>query len=576
MTNELTCDIIRVQAKDDHYELTVEVIYMDNYHGIEFYQQLKADAPKGMFISEALLVIKLLESPELVQGDDALLTDEETYTNMLKLAASMKVSVPFESEEEFKKAYLEFRDMDLKQWNWELAILADMGETTIMSEGMFSLLIRDTKKEDESILVTDAEELVPYLSGLVEKDTSSHYALHTGNKSYLLAFKEMFKDRPNVRVFDFDIYSAGFTNEVFDRIIAAPENKKLDEVISGEGHGKLNFFGSDTETATLQSLLNYLTGNGEIDFLAGNGVTMSNAGDELRDYILGKYKLLEYDELEYNEGTIRRKRKAIIRIGNSNTTDKIKVRKYSMGLYPGNSDNGNCCSLTEENVISASDMGKFSGWSFRKMMSSTDKVLIGYRNSQIRKEELRKLAYISRGRRITERNEQGRYAILSVGNIGKYEIDYDDVGRTDGDEYRMRESVLQDGDIIMTARGRDTKVRCAVFQSHGSEYIASDSLIVIRPYKDKIDSVYLKIFFDSEVGEKIIGSLINDYNPTTIILGAMDLKHVRVPMLSMDKQREMAMRYENSYRRYKERIKEAEEEWNGSLKDLRDNLGKQL
>ena len=113
-----------------------------------------------------------------------------------------------------------------------------------------------------------------------------------------------------------------------------------------------------------------------------------------------------------------------------------------------------------------------------------------------------------RGKAITKKDPSGNIGIVNISNIGDYEIDYAGLEHLQEEERKVFNYLLQEGDVLLPARG--TAIRTAVFHSQSYPCIASSNLIVIRPDAKMLDSIYLKIFLDSPIGNKLISlSLIH-------------------------------------------------------------------
>ena len=51
---------------------------------------------------------------------------------------------------------------------------------------------------------------------------------------------------------------------------------------------------------------------------------------------------------------------------------------------------------------------------------------------------------------------------MNISNIGQYEIDYDGLDKLEEEERKVANYILQDGDVLLPARG--TAIRTAVFR----------------------------------------------------------------------------------------------------------------
>lgn len=98
---------------------------------------------------------------------------------------------------------------------------------------------------------------------------------------------------------------------------------------------------------------------------------------------------------------------------------------------------------------------------------------------------------------------------------------------------RLKKYMLQQGDVVISARG--TKISVAVADNlEDRNIIATGNLIVIR-CKESLDPYYLKAFFESESGKNLLksvqtGSMIFAINPKQI-------KEIAIELLEIEKQK---------------------------------------
>jgi len=136
-------------------------------------------------------------------------------------------------------------------------------------------------------------------------------------------------------------------------------------------------------------------------------------------------------------------------------------------------------------------------------------------------------------------NEIGAYKILNLSNINNNIIDYDLVAIKPNSD-KMDKYLLQDGDVIVSAKS--SKIKTAVVEiTNDDKILASGNLLVLRPDKSKINPVYLKMFFESETGNKILSSI----QTGTVILSInpSQLKKIDISLLDMKRQEELARKY---------------------------------
>lgn len=97
------------------------------------------------------------------------------------------------------------------------------------------------------------------------------------------------------------------------------------------------------------------------------------------------------------------------------------------------------------------------------------------------------------------------YKLISVGDIqnGSFDIDSLQVIKNDG---KLERYLVKNGDVLISSKS--TKVKTAIVENIGdTKLVATGSILVIRCDKEKINPVYLKVFFDSNKGKKILESI---------------------------------------------------------------------
>lgn len=70
------------------------------------------------------------------------------------------------------------------------------------------------------------------------------------------------------------------------------------------------------------------------------------------------------------------------------------------------------------------------------------------------------------------------------------------------EQRKVANYILQDGDLLIPARG--TAIRVAFFKEQSYPCIASSNVIVIRAKSKELNPTYLKVFFNSSLGRKIL------------------------------------------------------------------------
>ena len=81
-------------------------------------------------------------------------------------------------------------------------------------------------------------------------------------------------------------------------------------------------------------------------------------------------------------------------------------------------------------------------------------------------------------------------------------------------------------------------------------------MIIVRPYVDKLNSTYFKIFLDSPIGEKTIKAI--QKGATIVTINVKDLSEIKVPMVDILKQEDLAKEYNKKLEKINMHKKEIE------------------
>ncbi len=81
-----------------------------------------------------------------------------------------------------------------------------------------------------------------------------------------------------------------------------------------------------------------------------------------------------------------------------------------------------------------------------------------------------------------------------------------------------------------------------------------------------LNSIYLKIFIDSPIGNSMISSL--QQGMTVMNISYKDLKLLEVPFPAFTEQEKTAAEYVEAYKKYTETISTAEKQWAATLNKL--------
>ena len=136
------------------------------------------------------------------------------------------------------------------------------------------------------------------------------------------------------------------------------------------------------------------------------------------------------------------------------------------------------------------------------------------------------------------------------------------------EERKVTNYLLKDGDLLIPARG--TAIRVAIFKEQTYPCIASSNVIVIRAIDESLSTTYLKLFFDSPLGRKM---LITRQQGTAVMnISYKELNNIEIPLSSVEEQKQIADTYTREFEVYKKAIQEAESRWSSVLAELQERI----
>ncbi len=145
-------------------------------------------------------------------------------------------------------------------------------------------------------------------------------------------------------------------------------------------------------------------------------------------------------------------------------------------------------------------------------------------------------------------DDEDVYKLVSVGDIqnGTFDIDTLQVIKNDK---KFDRYLIKNGDVIVSSKS--TKIKTAVVDvPKDQKFVATGSLLVIRCNQDKINPVYLKAFFDSKNGSKLLESI--QTGTSIISINTSALMKLKISLLDRAKQDEIAKGYLLKLNQYKD------------------------
>lgn len=105
------------------------------------------------------------------------------------------------------------------------------------------------------------------------------------------------------------------------------------------------------------------------------------------------------------------------------------------------------------------------------------------------------------------------YCLLNSNNINDGIIYYENLTRVFYDS-SLEKLMIKKGDVVIT--NKSSKPKLAVIESDELRIIPTGSMIVISPHENKLDGNYLKMFFDSKIGVKLLSKVQRGQKTTTL------------------------------------------------------------
>lgn len=513
----------------------------------------------SMNLEEILNSVALLEEVKIDSlGEE--LSKEEVYEKMLLAADRLHVPNPFKDVDDCYRAYLQFDDVDWERLLYVCLNYERMG-AILVPDVLFSEMSSFIKDEGMEILVAEAEKYVPNLKAMVDKHKNCHFTFTSMNALYARIIERIFINYKNVRVVNTSIYSYDFLKEKYDLILSVPTFGGRDLTEEYE-----NFICREYDMVALENLLLHLAPAGKLVIIMPARITFAGGRvSNLRRFVTRMYSLEEIAELP--DGIFQKTGiKTFLLVIGDGRTDDVIVRKYKAVGRKTKRGPVEALELLEDTFVMADELEENDDWNIDKLLAQQDEEYMRYQTSGMRKIQLGEVAEIFRGKSVSKKDTNGGIGVVNISNIGQYEIDYNSMDKIDEVERKVQKYILQEGDVVIPARG--TAIRSAVFHEQSYPCIASSNVIVIRPKDNVLKSLYLKIFIDSQIGNSMISSL--QQGMTVMNVSYKDLNYLEVPFPYIEEQEKVAAEYEKAYRNYIDTISEAEKKWSDILSRLQD------
>ncbi len=522
---------------------------------MEYWNSMRGAVRQDDYITATVLINEVVK-----RSTDSRATVDNAYAALLEAADELHIPNPFTDKERFFLIYQESKQFDKMDWEGAIARVAQFSRMPLLPAALIDVYEERFKKKPETVLVAEAEKFVPHLQDIVDENINFEFVLTTQNAIYAKALQYVFEDYDNVEVLLADIYQYEFVNKRFDLIFSCPNfgGRTLAD--------DKNFMCREFDMVALENLSLHLNSGGRLVIVLPGRITFASGKiNDLRQFIQTSYTIKEIAELP--EGTLEYTGIKVYLLDIENTRpgdDDIIVRRYSAGERKTRRAAVTSLNVSDDTFVMLDELEEQGDWSIDRIFAQQDEEYLNFQKSGIRKELIGNVAQVFRGKAVNKKDPAGSIGVVNISNIGEYEIEYEGLDHLQEEERKVANYLLQEGDVLLPARG--TAIRTAVFHEQSYSCIASSNVIVIRPDPKKMDSVYLKIFLDSPVGNKMISGA--QQGITVMNISYKDLNVLEVPLPDIKKQQTVVKEYTDELKKYRETVAAAERRWNETLSKL--------
>ena len=509
----------------------------------------------GVTDERVLTALYLIRETRRELGEDAnRIYSQEAYSAMFRQCDRWRLDNPFTDPNAF---YEVFRMADgIEDVDWETMLVLDESEHLHIPGGICKMMEEQIQPDTKQIMLGEGQRFAPYLKRIVGKYSYCRYTITAERDIHVILLKDVLKEFPQVTVEKTSIYEYEFLKEKFDLIMSVPTMGRRNRV-----DDFARFMCRDYEMVALENLLLHLSPSGKLAIVMPAKVAFGGGRiKDLRDFVQDMYCLEEIAELPSGIFTGTGVKTHLLLISTGKTED-VAIRRY--GFEQGTERTSKEMVLLDDSFVVSSELSEQGDWSVDKLFAKQDEDWQRFmeRDSRIK---LKEVAQVFRGKNIPRKDANGNVGVINISNLGDYTIDYDSLDHISEVERKLTSYLLEDGDVLLTARG--TATRIAVFRQQDYPCIASANIVVIRPRHDLLDGIYLKMFLDSPLGGKILSSA--QQGTVVVNLSFRDLQEIEIPLPSIKEQKKLTEEYERELTAYLSTVKAAEKRWRDTLEKL--------
>ena len=490
------------------------------------------------------------------------LSDDELYEIMQSVAGNFGIDNPFPDKERFLNIYKTLSSFEDVSWE-DIMEYGDQRSKFRVSEALIDVMEENFIEGFQEVLIPEAEKFSPCLERIVEAHGDSHFTLTTIDNFYYKILSEMFIDNDMVDVKQTSIYEYEFTAEKYDLILAVPIFGVRD--VADESS---TFICREYDMIAAENLALHLRSDGILAIVLPAKITFGGGRiKELREFLQSMYCIKEIAALPAgifeNTGV-----KTYLLTITTGRTDEVVIKRYATETGNPRKNGASKLLVQDDTFVLEDELTDMGDWNVDRIFESQDEDWIKFQESNVKKQELGTVASIFRGKAISRKEPTGNIGVLNISNIGDYEIDYSNLDHIEEEARKVNNYLLKTGDLLIPARG--TAIRVAIFEEQPYPCIASSNVIVIRAVDESRSTIYLKLFFDSPLGRKM---LVTRQQGTTVMnISYKELNNLEIPLPSIEEQKQIAEKYVEELEIYKKSIEAAENRWHSVLAELQGRI----
>jgi|GEM_PF-284735 len=522
------------------------------------------------------ILITLRVKKELIKQNENNIDKHRLYKIMLDVSKDVQ---PFNiTVDDFYKIFYIAKDIFTDDEDL-LNIIQNHRMVMYVAPALEDLFINEIKKSNaKSVLILGIEGFSKKFLEVVNKrkDIEFSFMMNTDSYSCYMLLKEIYTNvnfdteynEPidtisNVKFINEEIYNYGYhSNTKYDLVIAIPKFGAISDTFL-----RNQMIANSWDLMATEILLKSLNEKGILKVVLTPKIIFSGGKDsKFRKYLLDNYKLLEIADFPaglFNNVTMV---KTVLFTLSTGLSDTIQVKKYVSDEPLARNTECTSLNIDKAETISVADLQADDSWNISLLLESDDEVT-QYKNTGLPMVKLGDIADVFRGKATSKLDSGEKVGVINIADITDNEIDYDRVSFVDDEQQKIIKYLLEDGDILISSRG--TTIKVAMFKKQDKQYIPAVNFNAIRIHesaKTKIKSEYLKIFFASSIGQKLLASL--QRGGVVMNINAKDLYSLNIPLLSLQEQQEIIDRYNEEFTKYKCTLKQITERWNAAKDNI--------